>query len=129
MMRNAPGLRHRLERNCQRVKTELREQGYPLSVAPTPIIVHYPSTQTEIEATRERLLSLKILPSLIEYPGGPRSRLLPLCHLQRAHPRSTGRFAESFDHRLIDTFLLTGRPQGEEFEWVDRHRQLTLAHD
>jgi 7-keto-8-aminopelargonate synthetase-like enzyme len=71
VMRGEPGLRHRLERNCQHVRTELRQQGFPVSVAPTPIIVFYPSTPAESAALRDRLLSRKILPTFIDYAGGP----------------------------------------------------------
>jgi 7-keto-8-aminopelargonate synthetase-like enzyme len=71
IMRSEPGLRHRLERNCQQVRTELREQGFPVSSAPSPIIVFHPSTPAEAGAMRERLLSRKILPTCIEYPAGP----------------------------------------------------------
>ena len=71
VMRQEPGLRFRLEKNCQNVKGELREQGFPVSVPPTPIIVFYPSTLAEAGAMRERLLTRKILPTYVEYPGGP----------------------------------------------------------
>jgi len=71
VIRSEPGLRPRLEKNCQHVRTGLREQGFPVSSAPTPIIVFNPSTAAEIGAMRERLLSRKILPTYIEYPGGP----------------------------------------------------------
>jgi 7-keto-8-aminopelargonate synthetase-like enzyme len=70
MVRNDPGLRQRLERNCQRVRTGLREQGFPVTSVPSPIIVFHP-TVAEAGAMRERLLARKILPCFTEYPGAP----------------------------------------------------------
>jgi len=70
-LRKEPRLRPRLEMNVQHVRTALREQGFPVSAAPTPIIVFHPSTPAEAGAMRERLLARKILPTFIEYPGGP----------------------------------------------------------
>jgi 7-keto-8-aminopelargonate synthetase-like enzyme len=49
----------------------LREQGFPVSVAPAPVIVHYPSSPADAAAMRKRLLSRDILPTFIEYPAGP----------------------------------------------------------
>ena len=71
MVRNEPRLRQRLERNIQQFKAALREQGFPVPVAPTPIIPFHPSTPAETGALRERLLARKIYPCFIEYPGGP----------------------------------------------------------
>ncbi|MGD0411948.1 MAG: pyridoxal phosphate-dependent aminotransferase family protein [Verrucomicrobiota bacterium] len=71
MVRSQPSLRWRLERNVQQVKSALREQGFPVSAAPTPILAFHPSTPAEAGALRERLLSRKIYPCFIEYPGGP----------------------------------------------------------
>jgi 7-keto-8-aminopelargonate synthetase-like enzyme len=71
MVRSQPRLRHRLERNVQQVKSALRQQGFPVSAAPTPILAFHPSTPAEAGALRERLLARKIFPCFIEYPGGP----------------------------------------------------------
>jgi len=71
MVRNEPRLRQRLERNIQQFKSALREQGFPVPVAPSPIIPFHPSTPAEAGALRERLLARKIYPCFIEYPGGP----------------------------------------------------------
>jgi 7-keto-8-aminopelargonate synthetase-like enzyme len=71
MVRSQPRLRWRLERNIQQVRSALREQGFPVSAAPTPIIAFHPSTAAEAGALRERLLSRKIYPCFIDYPGGP----------------------------------------------------------
>ncbi len=71
MVRNDPRLRQRLERNIQLVKTALREQGFPLASAPTPIIAFHPATAEEAGALRARLLARKIFPSFIQYPGAP----------------------------------------------------------
>lgn len=71
MVRSQPRLRHRLERNVQQVKSALRQQGFPVSAAPTPILAFHPSTPAEAGALRERLLARKIYPCFIEYPGGP----------------------------------------------------------
>ena len=73
LVRNAPRLRWRLERNIQKVKSALRQQGFPVSAAPAPIIVCHPSTPAEVAALRERLMARKIFPSFIQYPGGPES--------------------------------------------------------
>ena len=73
LVRNAPRLRWRLERNIQKVKSALRQQGFPVSATPAPIIVCHPSTPAEVAALRERLMARKIFPSFIEYPGGPES--------------------------------------------------------
>jgi 7-keto-8-aminopelargonate synthetase-like enzyme len=71
MVRSQPRLRWRLERNVQQVKSALREQGFPVSAAPTPILAFHPATPAEAGVLRERLLSRKIFPCFIEYPGGP----------------------------------------------------------
>jgi len=71
LVRSQPKMRQRLERNIQQVKSALREQGFPVSAAPTPIIAFHPAAPAEAAALRERLLSRKIYPCFIQYPGGP----------------------------------------------------------
>jgi 7-keto-8-aminopelargonate synthetase-like enzyme len=71
MVRNDPRLRQRLERNIQHVKSTLRQQGFPVPSTPAPIIPFHPSTPEEAAALRQRLISAKVFPSFIKYPGGP----------------------------------------------------------
>jgi 7-keto-8-aminopelargonate synthetase-like enzyme len=60
-----------LDKNILHVKSALRQQGFPVAAAPTPIIPMRPSTLAETAALRERLLARKIYPCFIQYPGGP----------------------------------------------------------
>ena len=100
MVRTEPRLRQRLERNIQRIKSALREQGFPVPGAPSPIIPFHPSTTAEGGALRERLLARQIYPCFIEYPGGPEERLLSLRHFQRAQRRAIGRSVKGPDDGL-----------------------------
>jgi 7-keto-8-aminopelargonate synthetase-like enzyme len=70
MVRHDPGLRQGLERNVQHVKTALRQQGFPVAAAPTPIIAVHPATPMEVAALRQRLLAARFFPTFIQYPGG-----------------------------------------------------------
>ncbi len=70
MVRHDPGLRQGLERNVQHVKTALRQQGFPVAAAPTPIIAVHPASPAEAVALRQRLLAERLFPAFIQYPGG-----------------------------------------------------------
>ncbi|HXR06704.1 MAG TPA: hypothetical protein VN765_05190, partial [Candidatus Acidoferrum sp.] len=47
------------------------QQGFPVPAAATPIIAVHPSTAEEVAALRQGLLSRRIFPTFIQYPGGP----------------------------------------------------------
>jgi 7-keto-8-aminopelargonate synthetase-like enzyme len=71
LVRSDPRLRSRLERNIHRVKSVLRERGFPVPAAPGPIIAFEPSSPEEAGAVQKRLLARKVFPSFLRYPGGP----------------------------------------------------------
>jgi len=65
-------LRHRLVRNTNRVKAALRAGGIPVAENPGPIIPLIPRNAQEAGSLRRRLLTGKIHPPFIQYPGGPK---------------------------------------------------------
>jgi 8-amino-7-oxononanoate synthase len=71
LLRSDPGLRCRLSRNVTYVKTALRSRGLSLPQTPAPIVSIFPRAATEVEKMRNRLLSHRVFPSFIRYPGGP----------------------------------------------------------
>jgi 8-amino-7-oxononanoate synthase len=71
LLRLEPGLRDRLSRNVQYVKTALRARGLTVPDTPAPIVCIIPRTVAEIAKMKRRLLARKVYPSFIRYPGGP----------------------------------------------------------
>src|SRR5580658_1536413 len=71
LLRRDPGLRCRLSRNVNYVKTALRSRGLSLAQTPAPIVSIFPRAKAEIGTMRKRLLSHGVFPSFIRYPGGP----------------------------------------------------------
>jgi 8-amino-7-oxononanoate synthase len=71
ILRTDPGLRRRLKRNIQYVKSFLRERGVPVLMTPVPTVRLAPSTPKQAEAWRQHLLSRRVFPSFIHYQGGP----------------------------------------------------------
>jgi 7-keto-8-aminopelargonate synthetase-like enzyme len=84
ILRGDRSLRQRLKKNIQHVKDFLREKGFPVDAAPTPIIAFTPTSLAEAAHLRKRLLARNIFPSFIRYPGGP--------------PQGYFRFALSSEH-------------------------------
>jgi 7-keto-8-aminopelargonate synthetase-like enzyme len=71
ILKSQPGLRRRLEDNVRYVKSILRNRGFPVADTPAPIIGVTPANQRQAGLIRDRLISRKIFPSFIKYPGGP----------------------------------------------------------
>jgi 7-keto-8-aminopelargonate synthetase-like enzyme len=71
LLRGDPGLRRRLSRNVQHVKTALRARGLSVPDTPAPIVYIVPRTTAEAAKMRRRLLACGVFPSFIHYPGGP----------------------------------------------------------
>jgi glycine C-acetyltransferase/8-amino-7-oxononanoate synthase len=71
LLRGDPGLRCRLSRHVQHVKTALRARGLSVPQTPAPIVCIVPRTTAEAAKMRRRLLVRDVFPSLIRYPGGP----------------------------------------------------------
>jgi 7-keto-8-aminopelargonate synthetase-like enzyme len=71
LLRSDPGLRDRLSRNVDYVKTALRARGLSLPNTPAPIISIIPRRDKETEKMRKHLLARGVFPSFIRYPGGP----------------------------------------------------------
>ncbi|HUL51048.1 MAG TPA: pyridoxal phosphate-dependent aminotransferase family protein [Candidatus Nitrosotalea sp.] len=71
LVKTDAAMRHRLRDNVGRVRSRLRDAGIDVEDQPGPIV----SVTVESKAARElltkELLSRKIYPSLIQYPGGP----------------------------------------------------------
>lgn len=70
MVGNDPGLRRGLEKNVQHVRAALRQQGFPVAAAATPIVAVHPSTAEDVAALRQSLMARRIFPTFIQYPGG-----------------------------------------------------------
>jgi len=72
LLRGDPGLRCRLSRNVNYVKTALRARGLSVPHTPAPIVSIVPHGPAEVAKMRQRLLARGVFPSFIRYPGGPR---------------------------------------------------------
>jgi 7-keto-8-aminopelargonate synthetase-like enzyme len=70
MVRSDPRLRLRLEKNIRYAKSVLRGHGFAVQAAPTPILTFVPSTPAQAGALQRRLISRRVFPSFIRYPGG-----------------------------------------------------------
>jgi 8-amino-7-oxononanoate synthase len=71
LLRGDPGLRRRLSRNVNYVKTALRSRGLSVPHTPAPIVSIVPRAAAEVAKMRQRLLAHGVYPSFIRYPGGP----------------------------------------------------------
>lgn len=71
ILKSDRALRARLVENVRFVKSILLGRGFPVADTPAPIIAITPKNPRESAAIRRRLVSRKIFPSLIKYPGGP----------------------------------------------------------
>lgn len=71
LLRSDTGLRRRLGRNVDYIKTVLRQRGWPVANTPAPIVAVVPRSEAEKEKMRRRLQARGIFPSFIQYPGGP----------------------------------------------------------
>jgi 7-keto-8-aminopelargonate synthetase-like enzyme len=71
LLRRDPGLRCRLSRNVNYIKTALRERGVSIAHTPAPVVSIVPRDAAEEARMRRRLLSQGVFPSFIRYPGGP----------------------------------------------------------
>jgi len=71
LLRGDPGLRERLTRNVNYVKTALRSRGLTVAPTPAPIVSLFPRAAAEVAKMRRRLLAHGVFPSFIRYPGGP----------------------------------------------------------
>jgi len=72
LLRGDPGLRRRLSRNVNYVKTALRSRGLSVPHTPAPIVCIIPRAAAEVAKMRQRLLAHGVYPSFIRYPGGPK---------------------------------------------------------
>lgn len=70
LLRGDSGLRFRLSHNTQYVKAALWSRGLAVPHTPAPIISIFPAV-AEAAKMRKRLLSRRVFPSWIRYPGGP----------------------------------------------------------
>jgi 7-keto-8-aminopelargonate synthetase-like enzyme len=64
------GLRSRLYRNAQYVKSELEQAGFEIPAMPGPIVPVYLKDERESVALKKHLLAAGILPPFLKYPGG-----------------------------------------------------------
>jgi 7-keto-8-aminopelargonate synthetase-like enzyme len=71
LLRGDPGLRCRLSRHVNHIKTALRARGLSVPHTPAPVISLLPRTALEAVKMRRRLLARGVFPSFIRYPGGP----------------------------------------------------------
>jgi 8-amino-7-oxononanoate synthase len=71
ILKSEPGLRRRLQENVRHVKSILCGRGFPVADTPAPIIAVTPANPRQAAAIRKRLISRKIFPAFIKYPGGP----------------------------------------------------------
>lgn len=71
ILKTHPALRQRLSKNVEYVKGVLRERKIAVADTPAPIISIVPETAEQAAALKARLLSHRIFPSFIRYPGGP----------------------------------------------------------
>jgi 7-keto-8-aminopelargonate synthetase-like enzyme len=71
LLRGDPGLRCRLSRNVNYIKTALRAWGLAIPHTPAPVVSIIPRASAETARMRQRLLSHGVYPSFIRYPGGP----------------------------------------------------------
>jgi 7-keto-8-aminopelargonate synthetase-like enzyme len=67
------GLRTRLNRNAQHVKSALEQTGLKIPATPGPIIPFHPKSERESLALKKHLLAAGIFPPFLKYPGGDAS--------------------------------------------------------
>jgi 7-keto-8-aminopelargonate synthetase-like enzyme len=71
ILKHGSRLRARLQRNVDRLKSALCKAGLSEERTPGPVISLVPRHNREVEALNRALLRRKILPTCIQYPGGP----------------------------------------------------------
>jgi len=70
-LRADKSLRPNLEENVNFIRASLRQVGFELANVPGPIVPFHFDTRGHIDQLKQALLNHKILPPLINYPGGP----------------------------------------------------------
>ena len=73
ILKQDQGMRGRLGRNTERVKSGVRAIGLPVADTPSPIIAVVPDHARRARRLTRSLLAAGIYPSFIHYPGGPES--------------------------------------------------------
>lgn len=68
-----PGFRSRLQTNTRHAKARLRAAGLSLPDTPSPILSVSVKNSSAAASLRNRLLKHGIFPSLVRYPGGPKT--------------------------------------------------------
>src|SRR5207249_159651 len=71
LLRTDKGLKQRLLRNTDDVKSSLREAGLLGAETPGPIIPIYPGSPAAASRLSRQFLAARIYPPFIKYPGGP----------------------------------------------------------
>ncbi len=71
LLKTQTTLRRDIVRNAERIKTSLRAARFPLGDFPGPIVPVHLKTPAANERLRTALLSAKILPPFLRYPGSP----------------------------------------------------------
>jgi glycine C-acetyltransferase/8-amino-7-oxononanoate synthase len=71
LLRRDPGLRRRLIRNLNYIKTALRAGGIAVPATPVPVVCIVPCDARQTASMRRRLLAHGVFPSFMRYPGGP----------------------------------------------------------
>ena len=106
LLRRRKSFLTQLHNNATRVKTALRNAGFPVPETPGPIIPIHPRSPSEATHLNRALLQAGILPPFIKYPGGPASGYF--------------RFVISSEHTRpqLDTLLHVLRLHQERFPLV-----------
>ena len=73
ILRQGGRLRGRLRRNASRVREGLRAGGLDIADNPGPIIAVVPPNQRATRRLTRELLAARIIPTFINYPGGPKT--------------------------------------------------------
>lgn len=78
LLQTDPSLRRRLRENTHRLRAVLAAEGWPVAESPSPVLALVPQSSKETATLRRRLLKAEILPTFIQYPGGPDGGFLRL---------------------------------------------------
>jgi 7-keto-8-aminopelargonate synthetase-like enzyme len=71
LFKSSPGLRRRLDRNCEYIRAELRRAHLPVPETPGPIVRLPQVGPRAVRQLQDALMRAGIYPPFIKYPGGP----------------------------------------------------------
>lgn len=78
LLKTDSSFRERLRDNTARLRAVLAAEGWPVAESASPVLALVPRSPKETASLRRKLLQAGILPTFIQYPGGPDGGFLRL---------------------------------------------------